>query len=90
MSETAAAKEQPKLRDRLESICVEMIERGILFPEAREQFEKSFITEVVRRHNGNLARAAQRLKIHRNTLTTRIRRYQAVRSSQRRFAEKSS
>jgi len=88
MSETSVAKEQPKLRDRLESICVEMIERGILFPEAREQFEKCFISEVVRRYDGNLARAAQKLKIHRNTLTKRISRFKASRSSQRQFVEK--
>ena len=76
-------KQTPKLKERLEALCVEMIDRGILFSEALEQFEKCFILEIIRRHDGNMARAAQRLKIHRNTLAKRIRSYRkklAVRS----------
>ncbi len=74
----SSAKEQPKLKERLESLCIEMIDRGILFPEAREQFEKSFISEVLRRYDGNIVRAAQKLKIHRNTLSKHIRRYKTA------------
>ncbi len=79
----SSAKEQPKLKERLESLCIEMIDRGILFPEAREQFEKSFIFEVLRRNDGNIVRAAQKLKIHRNTLANHIRRYKSVRRQPR-------
>ena len=64
----AAAKLQPRLKDRLESLCVEMIEKGILFSEAVEQFENCFINEVVNRSDGHMTRAAERLGIHRNTL----------------------
>ena len=56
-----------------------MIDKGIFFPEAMEQFEKSFILEVVGRHDGNLLRAAERLKIHRNTLAKRLARFKAKR-----------
>lgn len=71
----ASTKSQPRLKDRLEALCTEMIDKGIFFPEAMEQFEKCFVLEVVRRHDGNLLRAAGRLKIHRNTLAKRLSRF---------------
>jgi transcriptional regulator with PAS, ATPase and Fis domain len=76
MTDTSS-KSQPRLKDRLEALCAEMIDRGIFFPEAMEQFEKCFILEVVNRHDGNLLRAAARLKIHRNTLAKRLARFKA-------------
>lgn len=76
MTDTTS-KSQPRLKDRLEALCAEMIDRGIFFPEAMEQFEKCFILEVVNRHDGNLLRAAERLKIHRNTLAKRLSRFKA-------------
>ncbi len=78
MSDTSA-KSQPRLKDRLEALCTEMIDKGIFFPEAMEQFEKCFILEVVARHDGNLLRAAERLKIHRNTLTKRLAQFKRKR-----------
>jgi transcriptional regulator with PAS, ATPase and Fis domain len=76
MSDTSS-KSQPRLKDRLEVLCTEMIDKGIFFPEAMEQFEKCFILEVVSRHDGNLLRAAERLKIHRNTLAKRLAQFKA-------------
>ena len=72
-----AQKNPPRLKDRLESLCVDMIDRGILFNEAVEQFEKCFITEVTRRSDGSMVRAAEALGIHRNTLTKRLADYRA-------------
>ncbi len=63
-----------RLKERLEILCMEMIERGILFSEAMEQFERCFITEVMRRNEGNLLRTAANLGIHRNTLSKKVRR----------------
>jgi transcriptional regulator with PAS, ATPase and Fis domain len=65
---------QPRLKERLETLCMEMIERGILFSEAMEQFERCFIAEVMRRNNGNLLRTASTLGIHRNTLSKKVTR----------------
>ena len=65
-------KPQLRLKERLESLCAEMIEKGILFSEAREQFERCFIAEVMRRNNGNLLRTAFTLGIHRNTLSKKV------------------
>jgi len=73
MSE-AETKPPMRLKERLEILCVEMVEKGILYGEAMDQFEHCFITEVLRRNGGNLIRTAARLGIHRNTLSKKIRR----------------
>jgi DNA-binding NtrC family response regulator len=78
MSETAT-RELPRLKERLEVICIEMIDRGIVFSEAVGQFERCFILEIVRRNKGNLLRAAEKLGIHRNTLAARMARYKSRR-----------
>jgi DNA-binding NtrC family response regulator len=70
-----STKPPPRLKDRLEAICVEMIDRGILFSEAAAQFEKCFIAELVDRNDGNLVRSAKRLGMHRNTLAKKIAVY---------------
>ncbi len=71
------SKEQPRLKDRLEALCIEMLDRGIRFSEAMEQFEKALITEMLRRNGGNMIRASAQLGIHRNTLSKRLTLYQA-------------
>ena len=70
-----SGKEQSRLKDRLEALAVEMIERGIKFSEAMGQFERCFISEVLLRCNGNLQRASEKLEIHRNTLAKRVSLY---------------
>ena len=63
-----------RLKERMENLCREMIEKGILFSEATEHFERCFIAEVLRRNNGNLIRTAAKLGIHRNTLSKKVNR----------------
>ena len=75
----SAAKAPLRLKERLETLCTEMIDRGILFSEAVSQFERCFITECVRRSDGNLTRAAAELGVHRNTLAKRIQSYKPKR-----------
>ncbi|MBN2241612.1 MAG: helix-turn-helix domain-containing protein [Acidobacteria bacterium] len=65
---------RPRLKERVEALCREMFENGILFSEAMEYFEVSFITEVLQRNGGNLKRAAADLGIHRNTLSKKVNR----------------
>ena len=62
-----------RLKERINVLCIEMIERGILFSEAMEQFEKCFIAEVMRRNDGNLIRSAANLGMHRNTLSKKVK-----------------
>lgn len=61
-----------RLKERMEILCREMIEKGILYSEAMGQFERCFIAEVLRRNNGNLVRTAAKLGIHRNTLSQKV------------------
>ena len=63
------------MRHELESLVTEMVEKGILFSDARREFEKRFIARVLQRHKGNLSRAARDLRIHRNTLGKKIEEY---------------
>jgi DNA-binding protein Fis len=64
-----------RLKERLEILCNEMVDKGILYTEATEQFERCFITEVMRRNDGNLIRTAAKLGIHRNTLSKKAKHF---------------
>ena len=63
------------MKQQLESLISEMVDKGILFTDARREFEKRFIARVLQRHHGNLSRAARDLRIHRNTLGKKIDEY---------------
>ena len=63
------------MRDQLEGLILQMVERGILFDEAVGEFEKRFIKRVLDRANGNQSRAAAVLGIHRNTLSRKMAEY---------------
>jgi DNA-binding protein Fis len=60
------------MKDQLEGLVSQMVERGILFDEAIGEFEKRFIKRVLERVDGNQSRAAHILGIHRNTLSRKI------------------
>ena len=60
------------MRDRLEQLVVEMVEKGIRFEDAQREFQKHFIAQVVSNCEGNLGKAATALGVHRNTLTRKI------------------
>ena len=64
------------MKQQLDALIVEMVDKGIRFPDAKREFEKRFIARVVQRHRGNLSRAAQDLRIHRNTLGRKIEEYE--------------
>jgi Fis family transcriptional regulator len=68
-------RERYPVKQQLESLVSEMIDKGILFVDARREFEKRFIARVLQRHRGNLSRAAKDLRIHRNTLGKKIEEY---------------
>jgi len=63
------------VKDQLEGLVSQMVERGILFDEAIGEFEKRFIKGVLYRVEGNQSRAAEMLGIHRNTLSRKITEY---------------
>lgn len=63
------------MKDQLEALVNQMVERGIVFDEARAEFEKRFIKRVLDSSQGNQSRAARILGIHRNTLSRKIDEY---------------
>jgi two-component system nitrogen regulation response regulator GlnG len=63
------------MKDQLESLVGLMVERGILFDEAVNEFEKRFIRRALERTGGNQSRAAKLLGIHRNTLSRKMGEY---------------
>ena len=63
------------MKDQLEGLVSQMVERGILFDEAVGEFEKRFIKRILERADGNQCRAAKMLGIHRNTLSRKIGEY---------------
>jgi len=60
------------VKDQLEALVGQMVERGIQFDEAVNEFEKKFIKRILDRSRGNQSRAARLLGIHRNTLSRKI------------------
>ena len=63
------------MRQQLDSLVIEMIEKGIRFTDAQREFEKRFIQRVLMQHQGNVSKAAKDLRIHRNTLGKKIQEY---------------
>jgi len=72
------------VKDQLEGLVNQMVERGILFDEAISEFEKRFIKRVLDRANGNQSHAAELLGIHRNTLSRKIEEYKLESNGHRR------
>jgi len=71
------------VKDQLEGLVIQMVDRGILFDEAVGEFEKRFIKRVLDRANGNQSRAAHVLGIHRNTLSRKITEYKIASGNHR-------
>jgi DNA-binding NtrC family response regulator len=63
------------VKDQLEALVGQMVDRGILLEEAVTEFEKKFIQRVLDRSDGNHSRAARLLGIHRNTLSRKVGAY---------------
>ncbi len=63
------------MKHKLDALIEEMVEKGIRLPEARREFEKRFVAQVLQNHKGNVSRAAQQLRMHRNTLGKKITEY---------------
>jgi DNA-binding protein Fis len=63
------------VKDQLEALVTQMIERGLLFEEATGEFEKKFILKVLEKNQGNQTKAAKAMGIHRNTLNKKLASY---------------
>ncbi len=72
------AKRKAPLKKRLNKIVGEMVEKGIELPEAHDQLEKLFLTHVMDAASGNQCRAADRLRVHRNTLRRKLQAHDLI------------
>ncbi|MEW6131324.1 MAG: helix-turn-helix domain-containing protein [Acidobacteriota bacterium] len=63
------------LKSRLEAIVIEMVEGGISYKDAVEEFQKHFILAVLNQNGGNLSKASAKLGVHRNTLSKQVADY---------------
>ena len=63
------------ISDRLERLVEEMVEKGVQFDDAVQEFEKRFIARVLGRCDGSLTKTADVLGMHRNTLTRKMTEY---------------
>lgn len=71
------------MKDQLEALIAQMVDRGILLEEAVAEFEKKFIKRVMDGAGGNQSRAAQILGIHRNTLSRKLEEHKLERNGRR-------
>ncbi len=60
------------MKEKLESLVTEMIDRRIYLEEALNEFEKRFIQSALTKTGGNQTKAARVLGIHRNTLNRKV------------------
>jgi len=63
------------IAERLEKLVEEMVEKGVQFEDAVQEFERRFITRVLGRCDGSLTKTAGELGMHRNTLTRKMGEY---------------
>jgi DNA-binding NtrC family response regulator len=65
--------------ERLERLIEEMVDKGVQFDDAVQEFEKRFIARVLGQCSGSLTKTADALGMHRNTLTRKMGEYKIKR-----------
>jgi DNA-binding NtrC family response regulator len=67
------------VRDQLDKLVHELLEKGVRYEEARREFEKMFIAGALQRSKGSVGEAAELLGLHRNTIARKITEYRIKR-----------
>jgi DNA-binding NtrC family response regulator len=67
------------VREQLENLVQQLLDRGVRYEDARREFEKVFITRALQRSDGNVGDAADLLGIHRNTVARKMTEYRIKR-----------
>jgi DNA-binding NtrC family response regulator len=67
------------VRDQLEKLVQDLLDKGIRYDDARREFEKVFIAKALQRSKGNVGDAAELLGMHRNTIARKITEYRIKR-----------
>jgi Fis family transcriptional regulator len=60
------------VRELLDRLVDQMVTGGITFEDGRREFERRFISRVLSETDGHLTKAADKLGVHRNTLTRKL------------------
>ena len=60
------------MKEQLEKLTLKMYRGGLRYSEAVREFQKTFLSVVLRDQDANQVKAAQKLKVHRNTLRRQI------------------
>ncbi len=60
------------MREQLDRVVAEMVDRGVHYDDAQREFERRFIARVMAACDGNVSRAAEVLGMHRNTLARKV------------------
>jgi Fis family transcriptional regulator len=69
------------VRDEMERLVSEMLDKGVQYDDARREFEKMFIARALQRTKGNLGEAADMLGLHRNTISRKMAEYRIKRTA---------
>ena len=69
------------MREKLETLVQEMLDRGVRYEDARQEFEKVFIIRALQRSKGSVGDTAELLGLHRNTIARKMAEYRIKRKS---------
>ena len=69
------------MRDQLERLVADLLDKGVPYEDARREFEKLFIARALQRSKGSVGDAAELLGLHRNTVARKIAEYRIKRSA---------
>ena len=75
-----------KMHEQIEALVEEMLNGKILLDEAKDEFEKIFITKALDKNSQHISKTANVLGIHRNTLSKRIASYRKTKRATGRSA----
>ena len=69
------------MRESLERLVSEMLDKGVHYEDVRRELEKLSITRALQRTKGSLGDAAGLLGVHRNTIARKIAEYRIKRNA---------
>ncbi len=69
------------MRDDLDKLIQQMIDRGIRFDDAQREFERMFLVRALSKSNFNVCKAAKITGLHRNTLSRKMSAYKIKKSA---------
>jgi len=68
------------VREQLDRLVSDMLDKGVHYEDARREFEKLFIARALQRTKGNVGDAAEMLGLHRNTIARKVAEYRLKRT----------